>query len=176
VGVDITIFAEDFVGDGAGRGEWRFGWPPAFADWSTMILSPGMDAVQREMDLCSRYDDLDVPDYSGGERVYKWFGFLAGIGVLEEAPCIFPPRGLPADLSAAARTWLWLREWRYPCSTYGHSWLLASEILAFDYDQICVPPEESRRCTVRDYLGPGFFDWLPLQSAHERRLVFFFDF
>lgn len=179
MGCDIIMLVEDPVASAAGLRTWRLGWPPAFEDWSAMIRSPAMDAVEWELSLCSRYDDLQMPDWSGGQRVYKWFGFLAGIAVLPDAPCISPPRGLPADLSDAARTWMCVREWRHPRSAYGHSWLLASEILAFDYDQSCVPPGETRSCTVREYLDPGFFDWMTTRGVdvgHERRLVFFFDF
>src|ERR1700683_1719976 len=65
-----------------------------------------------------------------GDRNYDVFGFLANGRNICAVPAIAAPRGLPDDVSDFVRN-------AYQPAHQEHtpSWLLASELLAFDYDQ-----------------------------------------
>lgn len=180
MGTDITILAEDPLRTSSGGSSWRLVGPPAFTSWTDVIRSSEVDPVAWEKHLQERFgEDVSPPCPSEVRmhRAYSWFGFLAGVRAPGEMPCISPPRGLPADLSYGARTWIWWWEWRWPRSGYAQSWLVASEIREYDYEQTLIPAGASRRCTLREYLGEDFFEWMRawgVESHHERRLVLFF--
>lgn len=124
-----------------------------------------------------------------GCRTYAVFGFLANVRNYSAVPPIAAPRGLPDDLSQS------IREIYEASRNYVHtpSWLLASELLNFDYDQPVedrrvrqgnTPEPHSDTCepgegyitTYRELLGSPFFRSLEsLSAAGAARLVFFFD-
>ena len=120
-----------------------------------------------------------------GERTYAVFGFLANVRNACAIPALAAPRGLPEDISPAVRK-------KYVEDFYHTpSWLLAGELLNFDYDQ---PVEdrrvrregalsdstcaqgEGRMTSYRALLGEPFFRSLErLKQSGAERLVFFFD-
>ncbi|MFD9738078.1 hypothetical protein [Umezawaea sp. NPDC059074] len=118
------------------------------------------------------------------EHHYGIFGFLAGVRNIWNVPVLHPPRGFPDDASAVARA-------DYDDGGYGehnHSWLLVSELTAFDYDSVHlrtgqhgrhVPPPEPVPTPVRTTLGERFFVHLALLQALDEqrttRIVFYFD-
>ncbi|MBO6938187.1 MAG: hypothetical protein JJ863_24680 [Deltaproteobacteria bacterium] len=82
-------------------------------------------------------------------RPYRLFSLLLGrpVGRFSGAhalPRIAPTRGFPSDLSTEARRWLteWQDHWRdtqltgvRPEDVCNPSWLMADEVLAYDWDQ-----------------------------------------
>lgn len=145
-------------------------------------------------DFDKQFHKQDFDDEPFSERMYSYFGFLAGV---RNYSCITPisePRGLPAN--ASSQCLQRYAEWE-GCEHSG-SWLLLSELLSYNYDQIV----EDRRCTrtignftdgaalaeegqgvkqtLREFLGQWFFDRLNLLATLHTdpsriRIVFWFD-
>lgn len=114
-------------------------------------------------------------------RSYAIFGWLAGVRNYSAVGPLTPPRGLPSDLSpevadAAAQ---------FRDEAHGHGWLSVAELQAVNYEQAVedrrgkngttLPAGEGRRVTLREFLGPCFFEYLnALKSAGAQRVVFWF--
>ncbi|MBV8884400.1 MAG: hypothetical protein JO235_10450 [Chroococcidiopsidaceae cyanobacterium CP_BM_RX_35] len=126
------------------------------------------EIVDKIFQVCSEYQPYkgnftDAPFYW---QSYNLFAFLANLRNDSGCPVITPPRGLPED---------WFVEEEYPdCCYYGdpnqwvrgilqnyspHSWLLLSELLEFDYDQLFEEKEElnteARGVVNRGQSNPG---------------------
>ena len=143
--------------------------------------------VRRE----GQWDATDDLAFDG--RDYGLFGFLADVRNYSHSPVIAEPRGLPDDVDLEADE----REF-YVGDGHSASWLLLSELLAYDYEQVFwdrritreVSPGhfdgaalalegEGEHVTLRAFLGEWFFrrlDELALLGAPEDiRIVFWFD-
>jgi hypothetical protein len=120
------------------------------------------------------------------DRNYGVFGFLAGVRNYSDVPPLSEPRGLPDDIQEGDDGWL---------GDHSFSWLVASELTNFDYDQ----PVKDRRITVqtgpnswtgcataepgggemttwREFLGPRFMAFVDrLRGESEYRIVFGFN-
>jgi hypothetical protein len=122
-----------------------------------------------------------------GARNYDVFGFLANVRNICAVPAIAAPRGLPDDVSDFVRN-----AYKPAHQEHTPSWLLASELLNFDYDRTVEDrrvakqedpgkpstcgPGEGRMTTYRELLGEPFFCSLErLRGSGAERLVFFFD-
>lgn len=152
-------------------------------------------------------DELGYNDFPLNYRSYGLFGFLADVRNYSHVPPISEPRGLPEESEYLSEvTDEWYEETRRQEITDGfyhsHSWLLLSELLAFDYEQ----PFEDRRTnkvtrfpngaiysngaadagegngiitTFRDFLGPRFFLHLEAMKTYGKpedvRFTFWFD-
>jgi len=147
-------------------------------DIHTSIETRISDGVWREM-----------PDYHCPPlfdwRDYGMFGFLADIRNDAHVPVIAEPRGLPEDCSPeVAKSYAaWGVDGHTP------SWLTLAELQAFDYDlrfwnrRAALADEgEGTHETIRELLGPGYFDELcrlgemwPGLGADNVRIVFWFD-
>jgi len=122
-------------------------------------------------------------------RSYGIFGFLADVRNYSCSPVIAEPRGLPDGLSAEAQD-----EYdRWDTDAHTASWLLLSELVAYDYDQpmndrritrngdggVTGTPEEGTVMTVRDFLGEWYMREIERLAAigePERvRVTFWFD-
>lgn len=127
-------------------------------------------------------------------RNYGMYAFLAGVRNYSAVPPIAEPRGLPQGLSHQVKREV--EEWGDDGHT--HSWLLMSELLAFDYDNTLEDrrytrqegpnffnggatsePGQGKRTTWREFLGPEFFRDLEMLRAagnqDNTRVVFWFD-
>ena len=128
-------------------------------------------------------------------RSYRLFGFMANVRNYSLSPYIDIPRGLPLDISPS------LEALYYDPRRMNHSasWLLLSELLDFDYDQLfwdrrierrtgielrddalAIHPDEGKIITMREHIGIYFIEALhKLAKTHENpnqiRLVFWFD-
>lgn len=135
---------------------------------------------------------------------YGMFALFAGVRNRSNGPVLSAPRGFPEDISEPAllllvpeinqiETWCGYggSELDLPDSvaeriamadkeSYGHSWLSAAELLAFDYDQSftdvnAVPPLNT---TCRKFLGEMYFIHLDvlkaLGPAQDVRILFCF--
>lgn len=136
-----------------------------------------------------RWVHLDVEAFEN--RNYGFFGWLAGVRNYSDMTPIAADRGFPADASAeAAKDY---NDWNG--DAHSASWVTVAELMAVDYDQLvedrrtikqlgpnfwtggatCAPGEGNTQ-TLREFLGPDFFDVLKrLQGAGADRVVFWFD-
>lgn len=82
------------------------------------------------------FDDGDggMTDHPYDGRNYRLFAALAGVrnGYGEAVTPISTPRGLPADVSPEVQS-------ESHDDDYSHSWLLLSELLAYDWNQVVEP-------------------------------------
>lgn len=62
---------------------------------------------------------LDIPE----SRDYQLYEAMAGVRSNEEDDMMFPPRGIPIDVSLAVKYWIQ----RYGEDGHSHSWLYADE-------------------------------------------------
>ena len=128
-------------------------------------------------------------------RHYGLFGWLANVRNYSRVPSLSEPRGLPSDVSAKVRS----ESDKWGDDGHSHSWLLLSEMLEVDYEQIFwdrratkqVGPNlwsgaalaeegEGRYITLREFLqGSGYFAALEvlqtLGPPDDVRVVFWFD-
>ncbi|CAN5950724.1 unnamed protein product [Sphagnum jensenii] len=129
-----------------------------------------------------------IPEFDcWDDRNYAVFGFLVGVHNYSDVPPLSEPRGLPDNIQAEDDD-VWLGE-------HSFSWLLASELTNFDYDQ----PVEDRRIKVqigpnlwtgrgtaepgggkmttwREFLGSRFMAFVDrLRGDNEYRIVFGFN-
>lgn len=125
------------------------------------------------------------------DRSYEIFGFLAGVRNYSAVTPIVQPRGFPKD--ACTQVVREFKSWEGDAHT--PSWITLQELLGYDYEQTmedrrctrqlgpnhftgaatCAPGEGEKQ-TVRQFLGPAFFqDLAKLQSAGADRIVFWFD-
>lgn len=142
---------------------------------------------------------ISWPFHGLGSNVYA---FVAGVNNFNECEVLGESRGLPSDCDWAGGCEAINEFQPYPelnvhdvAGIYRgfrwHSWLLASELLAFDYDKLFhVPgyrrtpsgelvPAEGRDTTYREFLMARFFEHLEvLKSLGDPayvRVVFCFD-
>lgn len=121
-------------------------------------------------------DRWSDPSEPFGWRGYRMFGFLANVRNYYGVPTIAPMRGLPVDVSSQGRD-------VHAGDDCGSSWLMLSELLAYDYDQEFEDkqpfPGDPVRTTVRDHLGDLFFRHLDelgeLGCPDDVRVVFWFS-
>lgn len=127
-------------------------------------------------------------------RGYGMYAFLAGVRNYSGIKPLAEPRGLPQGLSYQTESEN--REWA--SDGHSHSWLLASELLEFDYDAMMedrrftrregpnsfnggatCEPGQGKQQTWREFLGPQFFRDLEMLRAvgdpDNTRVVFWFD-
>ena len=143
--------------------------------------------TQNEQGVWKHDSDVDVLS----DRNYGIFGFLANVRNYSQVPPLSEPRGVPVDVSEA--TFEELNSW----STDAHStsYLLFSELLAFDYDQlfenrrqrigsnswsgVTVPVGSGEMMSYREFLTKWFFHEFETLSAlgppEKTRIVFWFD-
>lgn len=120
---------------------------------------------------------------------YALFAWLAGVRNYGEVTPLAEPRGLP-DVSrrVAEEVEIWEGD------GHSYSWFTVAELLAVDYDSTQVndrrierngdggvtgTPGEGTVMTLRQYLGPGYFERLDLLARLGKpdavRVVFWFD-
>lgn len=127
-----------------------------------------------------------------GHCSYGLFGFLAGVRNYSAVTPISQPRGLPEGVDPPSEDYDGpLDEW---LGEHDYSWLLLSELLGVNYDQIVedrrfsgvidgmisgahtVPAGNGVRMTLRAFLGEGYFAELDrLTQGGVERIVFGFD-
>ncbi|PXV70919.1 hypothetical protein [Pantoea sp. PNA 03-3] len=153
------------------------------------------------------YIDAGEPAFSPepfNYQSYGMFALFAGVRNRSNGPVLSTPRGFPEDITESALLHLVPEisqietgcgyggfETELPDSvadriamadkeSYGHSWLSAAELLAFDYDRSftdvnAVPPLET---TCREFLGEMYFIHLEvlreLNAAQDMRILFCF--
>lgn len=140
------------------------------------------------------YTDVVLTDEPFNGRSYGLFGWLADVRNYSQSPVIAEPRGLPRDLSPEVNEQF--EYWEPDAHTY--SWLLLSELLAADYEQVIWDRRITRReaqgfyngaalanegegehMTLRAFLGEGYFEVLEalkaLGAPDNVRIVFWFD-
>ena len=110
------------------------------------------------------------------EQNYGLFGFLAGVSNYALVPILSEPRGFPESevpdfgkgLGAAHLRSEW-EPWPQHRDNYSPTWFLVSELIAYDYDTVfenrrnerdSVPVGSGEMITVREYIGPKFFEEL----------------
>ncbi len=127
-------------------------------------------------------------------RSYAMFGFLADVRNYSEIRPIASPRGAPGDMSPEVS----VEYERWEGDAHSASWLTADELLKFDYSKTfadmrvtrevapgltsgaarALPGEETEK-TIREFLGPAFFEDLEalkkLGDPTKIRIVFWFD-
>lgn len=113
------------------------------------------------------------------EQNYGLFGFLADVRNYTCIPILDEPRGLPDvdepdfgdGLEGVLNRSCW-EPWPKHCDNYLASWFLVSEMLNFNYDcefedrrgddQKILPIGMGVITTVREYIGPKFFEDLEI--------------
>lgn len=133
----------------------------------------------------------NVRPFSGWSS-YRLFGFLADVRNYAAITPVSKPRGLPAGVTAPpfddddVEGDEWLGE-------HDYSWLLVSELLSVEYEQmvedrrtsgmingirdgsLTAQPGHGVRMTLREFLGEAYFDELArLEEAGVERIVFGF--
>jgi hypothetical protein len=126
-------------------------------------------------------------------RDYGMYGFLANVRNYSRVPTVTTPRsGIPHDVSPEVRSQF------DSCASYVHTptWVTLRELLEFDYEQIfwnryvrrqvtesgysvgLAEEGEGVRLSVRDFLGPRFFEHLNVLKAlgapEDVRIIFWF--
>ncbi len=119
------------------------------------------------------------------QRNYSVFGFLADVNNYSECQPISKPKGLPHDISDDVKA-----EYNRCYEPYSPSWLSATELKRFDYDQRFLDwktgsETEGQLITYRKHLGEMFFVQLKelgdlvvsenLDGTNDVRIVFWFD-
>lgn len=138
------------------------------------------------------WDSLEFHPFA--DRNYGAFAFLAGIRNYSAVTPISEPRGMPADPGFIVG----LRQKEWGEDGHTHSWLMVSELLAFNYDAemedrrytrqegpnffnggATCEPGQGQRKTWREFLGPNFMRDLEMLRAagypDTTRVVFWFD-
>jgi hypothetical protein len=107
-----------------------------------------------------------------GDRSYDRFAFLADVRNYSGIEPISMPRGLPVDASAGV-----LKEYDGGWDYYCMSWLTLDELDAYPYDDVEVyDVRRCETCTLREFLGEGFFEEIAeAREAGGDRVVFWFD-
>lgn len=151
-------------------------------------------------------DEYEIPAYSEPfkDQNYGMFALFAGERNDSQCKVLTLPRGFPEDISEEALlflipeiqqidTFCGYGNFELPpasnmvelislagSDTYGHSWLCAEELTAFDYDQKFLDqrPAIPELVTYREFLGDRYFlhlDALKALSEHDDvRLLFCF--
>lgn len=150
-------------------------------------------------------DEYEKPEVSEPFcfQQYGMFGLFAGVRNYSQCQVLAEPRGFPDDISEAALLhmipeilqedsygWGWgelrmepifERISRSGADWYGYSWLRASELTEFDYDQIFTDQRQKppKIVTYHEFLGELYFlhlDVLKALSAHDEvRVLFCFE-
>lgn len=136
-----------------------------------------------------RWRELGVEAFK--DRNYGFFGWLAGVRNYSDMAPIAANRGLPVDASESV-----IRHYdEWGGDAHSPSWVSMSELLAVNYEQVVedrrvtkqigpgfwtgaatCEPGEGKLQTLREFLGPWFFEILKhLQDAKADRVVFWFD-
>lgn len=127
-------------------------------------------ASQWEMD----YYHKELSDRPIRERNYAWFGFLANVRNTYDLPTVAKQRDIPNNVSKEVCE---LNK-EFGDDGHSHSWLLLSELLAFDYDKT-VRLRNQEAYTLRAIFEPEWFEILDRLSALGKptnvRIVFWFD-
>jgi len=130
--------------------------------------------------------DLEAFEY----RDYGLFGWLADMRNYSCMTPIAAGRGLPDDVSYEVA-----KDYSGYGDAHSASWVGVAELLEMDYEQLVEDrrtmkqlapnmwtggatcyPGEGKTQTLRDFLGPHFFEVLKrLQDAGAERVVFWFD-
>jgi hypothetical protein len=150
-------------------------------------------------------DGYEAPVYSEpfGDQNYGMFGLFAGVTNYSQCQVLSAPRGFPEDISNEALhhlvpevlqipTYVGWVEIELPntvaellsvanADCYAYSWLNATELTAFDYEQTFTNqrPDTPETVTYREFLGERYFlhlDALKALSAHDEvRVLFCFE-
>ncbi|WP_157032671.1 hypothetical protein [Erwinia typographi] len=149
-------------------------------------------------------DGYESPEYSEPfkDQNYGMFGFFAYERNYSQCQVLAAPRGFPQDISEEALLFLVpeITQTESFCGysqseqplpddvgerialsrsdTYGYSWLSATELTAFDYDQTFTDqnPETPQTISYREFLGKRYFlhlDALKALSVHDEVRVLF---
>jgi hypothetical protein len=169
MGTSIVSWVETYDGEGA---------------WKAKFNCFRPDSFEKQMEEQGPFSE----PFRNGH--YGWFGFLAGVRNYACCEPLAPPRGFPDDcdrVGGCLANGVVDLEGLESCS-----WLMLSELLNFDYDQVfwnrrvskgldheAVAEEgEGRHQTYRDFLGPQYFATLDvlggLGEGDRVRVVFGF--
>lgn len=117
-------------------------------------------------------------------RSYNLFGFLANVRNMSQSPVISEPRGMPEDVEVEENDdWCmgYLKDGETWMGEHSYSWLLASELVNYDYSQTFTDMRDHRKpvVTLKEFLGGYINEFHRLAGLADNpehvRMVFGFD-